>query len=198
MRKLRLAIILPVLQCGLEGVLWYWGRHSNPSVFFLEGLGVPSATVISEGANAPAYISASLIYKLLDWLWSIRSPQQTFGPAGFELVFFLCVLGTWYVIGGWLDRRASGHDELGPPRFTARRLLFRLLLLGMGVFFLLWSFHLGTSFSENIEGASLRTWAVFLIAIPGLALTRQLRKICGGGGSSKSAENIGAVSWPPL
>jgi hypothetical protein len=178
MRKLKLAIVLPVLQCGLEGILWYWGRHARPSVPVYEHIMVPSATVISSGLNAPATFFAWSLYMLLDWLWDIAWPQRTVGPPGSQLVFLLCVAGCWYLIGRWLDGRAAGKDQLRPRRFTTRGLLFRLLLLGTGVFFLLFSFHWVISyFSETIARALLQTWAVFLIGVPGVALTRWLRQL---------------------
>jgi hypothetical protein len=59
----------------------------------------------------------------------------------------------------------------------------------MGVFFLLLSLHtVASSFAETIARALLQTWAVFLIASPGLAFVRQLSQ-------KRESTNTARSSW---
>lgn len=190
MRKLKLAIFLPVLQCVLEGILWYWGRHAQPSVPVYEGILASSATLISFGLNAPAELLALLVYSLMGSLWNVARQQQTAGRPGFEFVFLLCVFGCWYLIGRWLDRRASGEDQDSHGRFTITGLVLQVPLLGAGIFFLLLSFHwLISSLSEIIAKALLETWAAFLIGLPGLAIAGRVRNLAHGKDSIEKGQH---------
>jgi hypothetical protein len=198
MRKLTLAIILPVLQCGLLMVLWYWVPHATSKVVVYEDISVSSAAPISMGVNAPAALFSWLVYMVLGWLLNLGSGSRTIPLQVFQSVFLLCALGTWYWIGHWLDHRAIREVQIRPVRFTILGLLFHLLLLAMGVFFLLFSFHLGTSFSEAIAEASLQTWAVFLIGAPVLALARRLHRLRREKGAIKSVELDPRTSRPQL
>jgi hypothetical protein len=169
MRKLKFAVGLPLISCAVEIILWLWGQGKGPTVPVYESIRVPAASVISAGLNPIARIGAMLIYRALDRLFGVV------GAPGGQFVFLACVLATWYPIGLWLDRRADEEQSKG-AQLTMQGILLRLLLLAVGVFFALLSFHSAvSSLSEAIGRAMLQTWSLFLIGLPALALTRRAR-----------------------
>jgi hypothetical protein len=177
MRKLKFTILLPVLLCFLEGLLWYSSKHWKPRSILGDSIPTNPLDLLSFGLAAPAKLLVMLFYKFLDWVWSIVWPQQFVTTPGIEVAFFLSVFLLWCCIGRWLDLRASAEYRLASPIFSIRLLLFRVLMLGVGVFFLLLSFHFETHFLAEIIGqALLQTWAVLLLAAPGLAFARQLNQ----------------------
>ena len=160
MRKLRLAIVLPLLLCGTEAMLWYWHLHSLGfiSSYFVR---VTHAIQISDGLDFPATI-ASLFLKYhgtLGWLF-----------------FLVCVAGCWHSIGTWLDDRASGDEdeELKLEAFLSWRRISQLVLLVFGLFALVFAHKFRVyDFVDVLERALIQTWAVFLLAVPLLGIARR-------------------------
>lgn len=121
---------------------------------------------------------------------SLLSPSMTGAPSRMasilsslivgtpaRLVFLLCVVGSWYLIGARMDKRASVEKELKSEPSSVRGLAFQLLVLSFGVIALVFLYQLHfQAFIYNIERALVQTWAVFLIAIPASGLARRLLK----------------------
>lgn len=180
MRKLRLAIALPVLQCGLAGVLRYWARHAlAPVPIGLESIRVPAWNEIRFGLNPLATFAAMLVDSLVDRFSNPLSQYGTSSGSGFELVFLAFVACTWYLIGRWLDQRASGTDRPRARSLTVPSILLRLLFLGGGLSLLLLSLHSYTYGlpSEIAARAMLQLWALFLISVPGVSFVRWVRAL---------------------
>lgn len=187
MQSLRRALVLPVLFCGIEGILWYWGIHSGGWVPSQFGIEVSPAGRISTGLDFPAHLwvvltEESLLYVLpgLDLLgglhvyesfsnWLLGVPTQ--------LYFVLSVGGSWYMIGRWLDRRGTAKGQPEPMWRQLWRATWRLLVFGFGGSALLFSLYMRKrvlSFFDTIEVAMIQTWAVFLIGVPVSGLVRRL------------------------
>lgn len=202
MRKVKLSVVLPVVFCGIEGVLWYWDAHSQPwvpSPFFGK---VSPASPISTGLDFPATLWTSFTTMLLTNLLSpsiaatpsrlasllsrliVGTPAQTY--------FLLCVAVCWYLIGRRLETRASGKVELKRGGQRIWGVVSQFLILVLGVFTLLLSLHLPIrNFFFTIERALVQTWAVFLIGVPvsGLAHSLLIRsgrgQLTGPGGRAR-------------
>ena len=169
-RRLKLAIILPVLFCGVEGLLWYWSLHSKASIPYKIGSGTP-ASFISEGLDAPAYFVAILVAvpfagRLPHWL--------------FRLNVLLLVVGVWYSIGNWLDHRGD-VDDPSKPTGPLSSSFFPALVPIFGIAALwLSSMRAEAAYMPDliqaINIALLQTWAVFLIGIPAVGLVRHFLK----------------------
>lgn len=173
MRKLKFALVLPLLFCALEGVLWYYEHHSALTVrdpFLEDGyLKVSPARPIRMGVNAPAYLATVCVYVTLDRAWSVWHPQSAIGEPGFEITLLLVIFVCWMFIGHRLDRFLSRDSKGAAPKrgsSLTRTFLYRLPPIGIGVFFLLLSTHLRSHPSEIVEKVLLWIWAVFLIGVP--------------------------------
>jgi len=165
MRKLKLAVVLLALMSGVEGILWYGEFHSRPSVPSYLGM-VSPAIPIRNGLDFPATLASLLITTA----WNTCSGQMILGtPARF--LFLSCVAGSWSFIGNWFDHRVTEEEQSKLGTLIVCCPVFPPLVLALGLFTLLASFHLHIeSFTETIERALLHTWAVFLIGVPVLGI----------------------------
>ncbi|HEY7354582.1 MAG TPA: hypothetical protein VH596_17570 [Terriglobales bacterium] len=173
MRKLRLAIALPLLQVGAEGILFLWRQHSEPTIAVYEQIRVTSAAVMSFGLNPLAAILTRFVCQSAQWVsWNLQAGRSLSG--GCDFVFFTFVALSWFFIGMWLDRRKSIEPK-EKRRATLGNSVLLFLLLVSGVFLLLFSFHLHRSSSAQIiQTALVQTWGVFLIGVPVLAFPQLL------------------------
>jgi hypothetical protein len=173
LRKLRLAVVLPLIQALLQSGLWYWERHSEPTVFVYEQIGVPAARLIGLSLNAPAAVFAFAIY------FAVDGPDWI-SDTGFQLLYLVCILAFWFLVGSWLDRRSSRANQASSllvKHLTIGRLALRALMVAMGVFFLLYAVHLNApALGERISRVLLLVWSILLLVIPGVAFIRWLRK----------------------
>lgn len=169
-RRLKLAVILPVLFCGIEGLLWYWDIHSAPTIPSPGGFWHTPAEVIGLGLEFPASIVAGLI--------TVPFGDRLRGPL---LNGFLLVAGLWYLIGNWFDRRGE-VDVPSKPKGLLSSFVFPSFVLAFGAFRLWISFqwnrhgHLA-NFIQTIQIALIQTWAVFLIGIPAVGIVRDFLDI---------------------
>jgi hypothetical protein len=167
MHRLKLALILPVLCCCVDGLLWYWYLHSEASIPNTIGWDTP-ASFIGEGLNAPAFFVGDLILM----------PFNDHLPARpiLLLLLLLLVAGLWYLIGKWLDRRAEADDP-PKPKGVLSSVVFPGPVLVCGIYGLWYSFARArglyiSNFIQTIYIALLQTWAVFLIGIPAVGIIR--------------------------
>jgi len=174
MRPVKLAVILPVAFCSVEGLLWYWNLHSKADIPDIFGWNNTAANFIGNGLNAPAHLFASLISmiplvigdSLPDWLLRLN-----------DLLWVACI---WHLIGNWLDHCGDVDD---PPEHTGvlSPLIIQASILAFGVLSLFYSFsradglHI-SNFIQTIYIALLQTWAVFLIGIPTVGIARLFLK----------------------
>lgn len=166
--SVKLWIVLPVLLCGVEGILWYWELHSRPTVRLYAG-NVSPAVLISNGLDFPA-ASADLLVRSL---WEAGSGQLMPTLPG-RLLFMLSVAFTWSLVGHWLDNRAARERQQKPGELTPWVLACHLAPIAFGVFTLLFSFQVHSLyFAEVTERALLQTWAAFLIGVPALGVMRR-------------------------
>jgi hypothetical protein len=194
MRKLRLSIVLPLIQCGLEALLQNWASHQQATVpGALEGTHLPAALVLGGDLNAPASYGATFTYDYLYRFCDLVWPQRVVHIPGFDFVFFLLVVVSWYLIGRWLDFRVAGTHQKESTRPIVRTLrdLFRFLIVGLGLFFLAASFHLiPTTYVEIISRALLQTWAVLLIGVPCLGFLLRVRQWLGGANAMRDPVRV--------
>ena len=173
MRKLKLATLLPSIEGLLQILLWYWERHSAPTVFVYEQIAVPAARPIALALNAPAAVLAFSIY------FAVDGPDWITETA-FQLLYLVCILTFWFLIGSWLDRRSSktiAASSFLVKHLTIGRLALRIFMVAMGVFFVLLALHLNfPALGEKISKALLLVWSLLLLVVPGVAFVRWLRE----------------------
>jgi hypothetical protein len=166
MRTIKLAIVLPAVFTGIEGILWYWDLHSQPLVASYLGKVSPSIP-ISNGVDFPATLLNLLMTSLVGTILG----HPIVCTLVHRLVFLLCVAGSWCLIGCWLDYRAKRDGQRRPVKLRPWIAACQLAVLAFGVFTLLFSFHVHPfSFPEVTERALLQIWAAFLIAVPVLGI----------------------------
>jgi len=167
MPRVKLAVILPVLFCGVEGLLRYWNLHSEASIPNTIGWDTP-ANFISEGLNFPAGFVGVLFFRPL----GDHLPPS----AVIWLLPSLLVAGLWYLIGYWLDRRGQVNDP-SRQKGVLSSVVLPALVLVCGIGTLGYSFaraqglHI-SNFIQTIYIALLQTWAIFLIGIPAVGMVR--------------------------
>jgi hypothetical protein len=189
-RRLKLAIILPVLFCGVHGLLWYWDLHWVLSIPGSGNATASPALEIGWGFNYPA----TLVNTLIGVIWSIVSIRLPDLPdPALRLSGFLWVAGLWYLVGRWFDRR--GVDNPSKPKGPLSSVILPALVLFFGALTLFLSFgfarhaHAG-NFIQTIEIALIQTWAVFLMGIPAVSIFRPYTR------HGSTEESSGSTSCP--
>jgi hypothetical protein len=125
MRKLRLAVILPVGQVIIALALFEWGERQ----WVGKGLFVPTGRLLCFALNAPALLFLKLLDLFPDW----NAPRIC--GFYFDEIFFLPgVAVLWYLIGRALDRRRTPHTQ-PQGRRTIPKALFNLFLVVYGIYF---------------------------------------------------------------
>ena len=177
MRKLKFAVLLPILGAIVAVVLLEWA-YLAPLRFPPHGdeVYVQSPRMVCIGINAPAW-PLTLLLNMLP-LTSVR--VFVFPVDDFE--FLLAVIVVWYLTGRMLDDRAV-HQKSDLLGMAARTVVWNLLLIawGIGIFVMamapLRSPRRYSNPAGNIvEGILFLAWSLVLFVFPG----RQLMRVLGG------------------
>jgi len=127
MHKLRLALVLPVVQCIGAAFLLRWGY--NDRIY-----DTPPAHLICRGLNAPAllfrFMNPIALGEKYDWL-----PRSMLGFDTSDLFFLVGVVVVWYLVGHALDHRQTVTGA--KRRSLATALIVNVVLIVLGVLFLL-------------------------------------------------------------
>jgi hypothetical protein len=179
MRKLRLALILPVVQFVIALALWPYPMGSP------KGL-VPSAPTIRTiclGMDAPALLFPAAVvnhWPVIRWL-----PLMTVGLPIDEFAFLFGVILLWFIVGQILDRLRSAKASVYGRQPTSSILIdvalslaiiyggIRLFVAGLN-----WVFptpQSGNRLGYILGSIPLMAWAFALIIFPGLGLMRTIR-----------------------
>lgn len=178
MRKLKLALILPMFQVALAVLLLEWG-YRVPSPFPPGGdeLYVPTQRMICFGINAPAYLTG-----LLAGLIPIPDISLLrLHTSDFE--FLVALIMIWFLAGRFLDQFLSRQTREPVRTPLGMSLLnFFLVIIGGWVLFLgLGALHAPgrwNNYTGNIaEGILFIIWSVVLILIPGRRLINTIRQL---------------------
>jgi hypothetical protein len=179
--RLRLALILPLLQFLLALSLLHWGNHievATESRMHYDTLYFSTPRLICTGINAPATLLSrmSFFFERVD-----HPPPTIFGLGLDSVLFFFGVFALWFLIGYVLDeRRLSGEPQ---PVWSASKLLLAgAPIFVMGALFLVGSiseFTAGSRFN-NKTGTLFQSflfflWSLILLGIPLTNLFRRLR-----------------------
>ena len=179
MRKLRLAIVLPVLLLCTALPVSRWEKHvQGPLPPKREYPFVPTPTLIYKGINAPAALFKTFCIVYLP-IYRVDHAPPTFLGVGVEEYLFLGgVIVLWYLVGTMLDGRRGIN---APPKFemTIVRVLINLLLVFMGTF-LLWGgirLIMDSGNTTNLLGNVLQdilfiAWSMALIFPSALSLLK--------------------------
>ena len=192
MRRVRFAVVLPVVQVFIAAILLVWADLAIPIVYrywwrfprrevFIDAC-VIAANTVSHGVNAPALLFRGLAL-------SLRLQGHPVWGVGVEDVFYLAgVVVLWNLVGRTLDRRRF-RITTSASRMSTGRVWFNLLLVFWGTFLFVVCF---TSFYEltRASGVNIHTfyfnwdiwylaltlvWALILIIFPGLNLAHWIR-----------------------
>ena len=159
MRKLKLAVALPVVQAILAATLLY---VAGP----LRGPPVATARLICMGLNAPAVF------------FSFLGLGTVFGIDGSDLSFLVGVIVVWYLVGRALDRRWVPRTIEESVMVPAVARGFLLAMGGLLLYIGLFDFQDPTfdNLSHRPERGILTVlWSCSLIFLSGRALVRMIR-----------------------
>jgi hypothetical protein len=178
MRPIKFAILLPVAQLVIAGILLQWAKHAPFSHSGIDTPYVPTARMICYGLSAPADR-----LRMLDSLLTSRlTPSWTLMGFYFdEWLFLIGVIAVWYFVGRKIDSYRLSNVET--PQETSRSaLFFNGLVFLFGLYLLLvtiinFGSPLRSPRGGNLVGSIVETvlffaWSLFLILTPG----RRLRK----------------------
>lgn len=177
MRKLKLAVLLPTIQCIIAAILLQC-KYRAPVPRGSE-LYVPTVWLICRGLNAPALLFWVLAHYLFSWetmsTWVSRS-RSIFGFYADDIFFLVGVIVVWYFVGLAMDRRRT-ESTVGKGVTT----IVCSLLLALGVLLFALGLHdLGPGRPENIDppvGAFLTLmWSISLIFLSGRGIVRVIRR----------------------
>jgi hypothetical protein len=165
MRKLKLAIILPIIQVLVATVLLLQAdRTRGPGGvdyhFF------PPAWLICKGLNAPAM----LLLVPFGGTWYFVPPIPIVGRA----LFLISVAAVWYFVGRVLDERRA-PSQAREHRVAITLILRFLLLVAGGILFYGGWNEFGAPISTLVGLLLTFIWALSLIVFSSVSLLRLLR-----------------------
>jgi hypothetical protein len=183
--RLKLALLLPVVQVGITAILTQWadrvswillGSSRAPGPLVHLHLFVIELRVIWRGINAPAFPLGQLAWVL-----------PTYRILGFgvdDLFYLVGVLILWHLVGRKLDRRRTGIAG-AESRTATTRILFTLFMMALGLYLFilsLVSFHEEFSFARGyyirFYGLAVCSlfllWSLILITSSGLKLRHNI------------------------
>ncbi len=164
MRKLKLALVLPVIQFIVASVLLYLA--GPPGFSELR----PRARLICWGPTAPA-----MLFRM-PAMWEPTArflPETVLGVATIQVCFLVGVIVVWYLVGRALDRR---RDPTAKSGGFATTLFVYCFLLALGGFFGYAGLDgLTTPPDERELPILLFAWSAGLIAISAGGLIKKLR-----------------------
>jgi hypothetical protein len=171
-QKIKLSVLLPVLQVSVTGILTFWADRvawmffgdssRTPGPYVLLHLIVFTLRPVWTGINAPTYPFCNLSGQPIPWLLGFA----------FGEILYLCAVGIlWYLVGRFLDGR-RGLDENQPSVHSIRA---ALLVAAWGIVLLVVSVSAITGSLHIVETESVLPNLRFLIrARPDAVLTHLL------------------------
>jgi hypothetical protein len=184
MRKLKLSVLLPVIQLPLALVLWEWGgRLPLPSL----GSGhFRAGPLVCYGINAPAVFLRLVVFPFTRGSRQWAQPS-IFGYGPEEWSFFLGVVILWFLVGTLLDQRGS-ENGLSDKRMTVIDVLLRLsgivlgVVIGIALFVegqkgLRIPYRWGDYQGTVVESILFLVWSFVLICFSGVKVTRMIRRV---------------------
>ena len=182
MRQLKFKLILPILQVLLAVIL----LHGALQTRLPKGLDTPygsTAGMICDAINAPAVLLSNLKI-FLPPNWRDGAAWSVFGFHFDPLLFLLCVVILWFLVGHELDRRRVARPVM-PKSLTTGEIVFNLVAVLWGVLLTAFSIanysHLqdlarwNNAVGNIIEGTFFWGWSLILIIFPGLTLMSGVR-----------------------
>lgn len=178
MRQLTFSRVLPILQFVSAVVLLEWDRVT-PRPARLDTLFASTPRLVCLGINAPASLIKLLAVQLLPIYQVNQPPISVFGIGAETLIFMVCIIVLWNLVGRVLDNRRLPRV---PKRMTAVDLLRNLLLVLVAlVLFVLGLVPLRDPGQLNnptgsvAKGILTLVWAALLLGYAGLHLIRGIR-----------------------
>jgi hypothetical protein len=164
MRKLKLPIILPIIQVLVAVVLLLQAdRTHGPGAWIIT---FPPAWLICKGLNAPAM----LLLVPFGGTWYFVPQIRIVGRA----LFLVSVAIVWYFVGRVLDQRRA-PSRAREHRVATTLLLQFLLLVAGGILFYSGLNELGVPISTVVGVLPTFVWALSLIFFSSVSLLRVLR-----------------------
>jgi hypothetical protein len=155
MRKLKLAIVLPVTQVLIAWILLLWADQT-PVPRGLDYMYHPPAWLVCKGLNAPVMLL--LIPFGGNWY---NAPAVPIVGRG---LFLVAVAVVWYLVGRAIDRRES--PKAGDGRGLAAMIGVQSLLLAVGgvLFYAGWS-EMGGYLTISVRAFLTVPWSLRLAAL---------------------------------
>jgi len=165
MRKLKLAVVLPIIQV-LVAIVLLLRAERTPVPAGLDYYYHPRAWLICKGLNAPAM----LLLIPFGGTWYFVPPIPIVGRA----LFLISVAIVWYFVGRLLDRRRA-PIRAREHRIPTTLLLQFLLLVAGGILFDGGLNELKAPITTGAGAVLTFVWAVSLIFFSSTSLLRALR-----------------------
>jgi hypothetical protein len=170
MQKLRLALVLPIIQFVVAAILLQSGDPHVPMY-------VPTARLICWGLSAPALLFRAL--NPIGWGPTFeRLPRSIVGVDTDDLFFLAGVIVVWYIAGRALDQRRTSKTA-GRSGILTTSIVYPLLLVLGGVLLFGGLYDLEHPSSNNpdhpVRGLLTLMWSVSLIFLSGRGLVRAIR-----------------------
>lgn len=182
MRKIRFALVLPVVQLVLAIGLLRWGIwqvHHPPGSFDTPYAATPMFAC--QGINAPAVLLENF-FRTVAPLRRVNEMLSDRLVGGYDLSFLVGLMILWYLVGRNVDRRVMGATS-AQRRTRAGNRLFQLLqvtcgacvgIMGAKQFDYLgrWNNVVG----NILSGTLFLVWSLVLITLPGAKLVKAIRR----------------------
>jgi hypothetical protein len=168
MRKLKLAIVLPIGQVLIASILLLWADRT-PVPRYWNYPYHPAAWLICKDLNAPAMLL--LIPFGGNWY---NLPLQSV-PIVSRGLFLMSVAGIWYLVGRALDQREAPRPVRKRQAATVLVVHSLSLVLGGLLFYAGWDELSGPN-AVTIGPFLAMAWAVSLIFLSGRSLVRMIRR----------------------
>jgi hypothetical protein len=180
-RKLRFALVLPIVQVAITAVLGVWADRvdwillSNtsraPGSFVHLDLAIIEGRLIWRGINAPTY----------PLCLAGSSNRQLLGFGVDEILYLAAVVLLWYWVGRFFDRRRG--VEATSDGIKKVKPVYYFFLLAWGNFLLLvslWNVSTEVSFARSyffrvdafVVAAMYLAWSLILLTLAGRRLAR--------------------------
>jgi hypothetical protein len=180
MRRLRFAIVLPVVQLVLSIGLLKWGRwqeHHPPGSFDTPYAATP--VFACQGIRAPAVLLENF-FRTIAPLNKVNEALSDKLHGGYNLSFLLGVIILWYLVGRRVDHRisrsAGAETTVGARVSQVLQVIVGICLLPMGIADIGSGARWNNAVGNMLSGTLFLVWSLVLTTLPGAKLVKPIRR----------------------
>ncbi len=178
MRKLRVPLLLAVLQLSVAVALDVWASRKLPAAG-VDTLYAPTGWVLCRGINAPAWLVERILTYPIPISRVDKAPFTILGISLHEYFFMFLVFVLWFAIGAvwghFWHPNASGEKLHMSSPVVLSMVLFGATLFVLGLFRISKPFDFNNPVGNTLQGALFVLWGL-AIALFALLRGKNLRK----------------------